>query len=197
MIHIGETGITTREQISRYIGGIFGLVFIVVNAGALPTNVGAPLRGLAIAAFAGLFVVLRRGRAPRPTDTAPQTADAAPRTGFGRRYWLVVAAEVVIGLAGFVAINSLLHAPRATVAWIALVVGLHFFGLAAVWALPPLRWLGAGMSACGAVGLALCAYGSSQATIAAVAGVGPGVLLLGSVWWGVLGNTERRGALTG
>ncbi|MEU9796239.1 hypothetical protein AB0E27_37700 [Streptomyces sparsogenes] len=68
----------------------------------------------------------------------------------------------------------------ATVPWIALVVGLHFFGLAAVWRLAALAWLGAAMSACGAAGLALAACGSSAAAIAAVAGVAPGALLLGS-----------------
>ncbi|MEV7691655.1 hypothetical protein [Streptomyces bungoensis] len=92
----------------------------------------------------------------------------------------MVVIEVVVGLTGIILINGPLRAPLATVPWIALVVGLHFFGLAAVWRLPALRWLGAAMSACGAAGLALAACGSSSATIAVVAGIAPGALLLGS-----------------
>ncbi|ARF59251.1 hypothetical protein [Streptomyces gilvosporeus] len=177
----------TRDRTAGFIGGIFGVVFIGVNAGSLPPVVGLPLRALAVAAFVGLAVVLRRDRAPLPTGTAPTV-------GFGRRYWWVVAVEAVVGVAGILAIRFLLHAPHVTVAWIALVVGLHFFGLAAVWRLTALRWLGAGMSACGAAGLALGAYGASPATIAAIAGVAPGALLLSSVWWGALNHAERRDA---
>lgn len=139
----------------------------------MPSSVGIPLRVLAIGAFLGLLVALRRGH------VSPQTAQA-PRPGFDRRYWTVVAIEAVIGLTGIVLINGLLHTPLATVPWIAFVVGLHFFGLATVWRLAALSWLGAAMSACEAAGLALTACGSSPATIAAVAGVAPGALLLGS-----------------
>ncbi|MEU9303480.1 hypothetical protein [Streptomyces sp. NPDC048269] len=42
------------------------------------------------------------------------------------------------------------------------------------------------MSACGAAGLILAAYGSSPTVIAAVAGIAPGALLLGSGWWSIL-----------
>ncbi|MBV6699133.1 SpoIIE family protein phosphatase [Kitasatospora aureofaciens] len=80
----------TRDQTGRLIGGIFGLVFVEVNAGTLPSVAGVPLRVLAIAAFVGLLVMLRRDRTPLPTRTAP-------RTNFGRRYRLVVAVEAVVG----------------------------------------------------------------------------------------------------
>ncbi|MBT2482864.1 hypothetical protein [Streptomyces sp. ISL-94] len=167
----------TSNQTGWLIGAIFGLAFIQVNAGALPQAVGIPLRVLAIAAFIRLFIALRRAR----TATATAGEGRAPRT-FGRGYLLVVAAEVVAGLAGLVLINRVLHTPDATVGWIALVVGLHFFGLAAVWHMPSLRWLAAAMSTCGAAGLALAASGSPTAVIATVAGITPGALLLGAVW---------------
>lgn len=175
------------NQIGRLIGAMFGLVFVLVNAGALPLAVSIPLRVLAIAAFIGLFIALRRVGVPQAA-----AGRTAPRT-FGRGYRLVVATEVVAGLVGILVINGLLHAPHATVAWIALVVGLHFFGLAAVWRVASLRWLAAAMSACGAGGLILAACGSSLAVIAAVAGLAPGALLLGSVWWSVLAKPERHG----
>ncbi|MGF6886525.1 hypothetical protein ABIA39_004701 [Nocardia sp. GAS34] len=99
-------------------------MFIEVNAGALPLIIDVVLRVLAGAVFLGLLVVLRRSRV---------SPVAVPGTSFGRRYWIVVAVEAVVGMAGIAVINALLHTPRATVAWIALVVGLHFFGLAIVW----------------------------------------------------------------
>ncbi|MER6444622.1 hypothetical protein DEJ51_27715 [Streptomyces venezuelae] len=165
----------TSHQTSRLIGAIFGLVFVAANAGALPTTAAVPLRLLAIASFVWLFIALRRAPAPRAGSAAP--------TRFGRGYLLVVAAEVAAALAGFLVITRVLHTPQASVAWLSLVVGLHFFGLAAVWRMPSLRWLAAAMTACGAAGLALAACGASLAVIATVAGIAPGVLLLGSVWW--------------
>ncbi|MEU6895861.1 hypothetical protein ABZ934_29685 [Streptomyces sp. NPDC046557] len=159
---------------ARLIGGIFGFIFIMVNAAALPMAAAIVFRVLGVAAFVALVAVLRRaGRA------VPVATDAT--TDFGRNYRYVVAAEVVVGAAGLIVLNPVLHARQATVGWIALVVGLHFFGLAAVWRLPSMRWLAAGMSFCGVVGLALSAYGSSASLIALVAGILPGVMLFGSV----------------
>ncbi|MBD0695627.1 hypothetical protein [Streptomyces sp. CBMA123] len=60
---------------------------------------------------------------------------------------------------------------------------MHFFGLAAAWRRPALRTLGAGMAGCGALGLVLAFCGASAAVVALVAGIAPGLMLLGSVWW--------------
>ncbi|WP_234025036.1 MULTISPECIES: hypothetical protein [unclassified Streptomyces] len=169
----------TRDHVAGLIGGAFGAVFIEVNAGSLPPGIGIPLRVLAIAAVLGLLVVRRRGTAVAPGD------GPAPNVGFGRRYWWVVAAEGAALLAGLVVINSVLHAPGATVGWIAFVVGVHFFGLAAVWHRPSLRMLGGAMAVCGLAGLILAGCGAPTAAIATTSGIAPGVLLLASVWWSV------------
>ncbi|MFF4446267.1 hypothetical protein [Streptomyces sp. NPDC001502] len=176
----------TSHQTSRLIGAIFGLVFVVANAAALPTAAAVPLRLLAIASFIWLFIALRRARtSPAGVVGGDARPGAAPRMSrmFGRGYVLVVAAEVAAALAGVLVINLVLHVPQATVAWISLVVGLHFFGLAVVWRMPALRLLAAAMAACGAAGLVLAAGGASLAVIATVAGIAPGALLLGSVRW--------------
>ncbi|MFF2041467.1 hypothetical protein ACFVVX_13625 [Kitasatospora sp. NPDC058170] len=178
----------TSNQTGRLIGAVFGLVFVLANAGTLPPAAGIPLRVLAIASFLWLFIALRRSRTPQ----AAPVGGPAPRL-FGRGYRLVVAAEVTVGLAGILVLNDLLHAPRATAAWITLVVGVHFFGLAVVWRMASLRLLAAAMSACGAAGLVLAACGCSVASIAVVAGIAPGALLLGSVWWSVRAEPGRRG----
>ncbi|PWK74625.1 hypothetical protein BCL76_101359 [Streptomyces sp. CG 926] len=175
----------TSNQTGRLIGAIFGLVFVAANAGTLPTVAAVPLRVLAVVSFVALFIALRRTRTTPAADDESMgaaAAAAAPKR-FGRGYRLVVAAEVVAALAGFLVITRVLHAPQASVAWLSLVVGLHFFGLAAVWRMPSLRWLAAAMTACGAAGLVLAACGASLAVIATVAGIAPGALLLGAVWW--------------
>ncbi|WP_051833673.1 hypothetical protein [Streptomyces katrae] len=178
----------TKDQIGRLIGLGFGLSFIEANAGALPTQAQVPLRVAGVAAFLGLVLFGRR------RTQAVQTADEPRGASFGGRYWLVVLAEVVAVAAGLAVINRVLHTPQATVGWIAAVVGVHFFGLATVWSRPELRTLGGGMTACGVLGLVLAFCGAATALVALIAGITPGVLLLGSVWWSGRTTTPARTA---
>ncbi|MER7948103.1 hypothetical protein ABTY59_12045 [Streptomyces sp. NPDC096079] len=165
----------TKDQTGRIIGAAFGLVFVQANAGSLPTAVAMPLRLLSLAAFLWVTVLGRRG------SGVAGTATPASRTRFGRSYWYVVAAEVLGLVAGLVVIARVLHAPQAAVGWIALVVGVHFSGLAVAWRRPALHVLGASIAACGAAGLALAALGAPVAAGRTVAGILPGFLLLASV----------------
>ncbi len=169
-----------KKQTAPLIGAAFGLAFVLANAGALPSTAAVILRVLAILAFLRLFLALRHRPAGTPAGAAA-AEDAPTAPLFGRGYRLVVAAEVVAGLSGLVVLNPVLHTPKATVGWIALVVGVHFLGLAAVWRRPSLNALAAAMSGCGAAGLALAVADAPAAVIAAVAGIVPGCLLLGSV----------------
>ncbi|MGW6707888.1 hypothetical protein ACWGDE_23780 [Streptomyces sp. NPDC054956] len=189
------------HRTAALVGAVFGLVFIVANAGALPLAIGAPLRGLAIAAFLALVLAIRRSRGAAgeadsvavgpPGGEGSAGADPAPRR-FGRGYRLVVAAEVVAAVGGLLVLNRILHLPDASLPWIALVVGVHFFGLAAVWSMPSLNRLAAAMSLCGAAGLVLAAAGLGLPVIAAVSGITPGVLLLASVWWSLSAAPAAR-----
>ncbi|MER7533997.1 hypothetical protein ABTX77_04290 [Streptomyces sp. NPDC097704] len=165
----------TKDQTGRIIGAAFGLVFIQANAATLPTAAAVPLRLLSLAAFLWVAVLGRRGRAAVPRTGTPSG------TRFGRRYWYVVAAEVAGLAAGLLVIARVLHAPQASVGWIAFVVGVHFSGLAVAWRRPALHVLGASIAACGAAGLVLAGLDAPVAAIRAVAGVLPGVLLLASV----------------
>ncbi|MGW2373129.1 hypothetical protein [Kitasatospora sp. NPDC001683] len=92
-------------------------------------------------------------------------------------------AEVVAIVAGLAVINKVLHTPEATVGWVALVVGVHFFGIAVAWRRPAMHVLGVGLAACGALGLVLAFCGASAAVVALATGIAPGATLLGSVWW--------------
>jgi hypothetical protein len=73
--------------------------------------------------------------------------------------------------------------PRAVVAWVSVVVGVHFLVLAAIWRLPLFRLLGGGIALCGAAGLAAAAGGAATAVVAGTGGVLPGFLLLTASYW--------------
>ncbi|MFF7780229.1 hypothetical protein ACFZCG_38120 [Streptomyces tanashiensis] len=173
----------TKDQTGRVVGAAFGLVFIQPNVGTLPTAVAVPLRLLAVAAFLWVVVLGRRGQGMPAASEAGTGAgdDTRTGTGFGRRYWYVVAAEVLGLVAGLLVISRVLHAPQAFAGWIAFVVGVHFSGLAVAWRRPAFHVLGASIAACGAAGLVLAAVGAPAAAIGVAAGILPGVLLLASV----------------
>lgn len=155
------------------IGAVFGLVYVVVNAGAVPGAASVVLRVLAIAALVGVLMALQRTGATRPGDGV-----GSGRAAFGRGYWTVLAAEVVTAVAGNVVVTRILPGTRAPLAWVTFIVGVHFFGLAAVWRLGFFRRLGAVLAVLGAAGLVLAATGARDATVAVVAGVAPGLVLL-------------------
>lgn len=168
----------SHQAIGSLISGVFGLVFVLVNTGSLSPGVALVLRGLAVAAFLALLVALR---------SSPGGEPAAPRgNGFGPSYGLVVLVEVVALFGGLSVIDRLLDAPQAGVAWVATVVGAHFFALGAVWSEPFFHRLGAGLLACGVAGLLLAAAGGGAPTIDVVGGVLPGALLLGAGLRGAL-----------
>lgn len=150
----------------------FGTVFVLVNSGGLPRPWPLALRvaGLAVAALLVAGLVRARGAAP------PRSA--APAGGFaGLGYWTVVALEAVALFGGLFVINGVLHRQAVSVAWVAAVVGLHFFGLGRLWRMPMYHWLGAVLTALGLAGFVIRALGGSAATVALVSGVGSGLVL--------------------
>jgi len=155
------------------IGVVFGLVFVEANSVGLPARYQAPLRVAGALAAAALFVGI--GRARRAAAQRPASPSRTNR--FGPGYWLVVAAEVAALVAGLIVINRVFHARGLAVAWIAVVVGVHFFGMAVLWRLGLFMALGAALTLLGAVGFALHAGGASNLTVALVSGVGSGAAL--------------------
>lgn len=162
------------QRLGSVIGAVFGLVYVLVNTGGLPRVVGIPLQALGLAAF--VVVLIAVARSPDHGATA--------NGGFGRAYWLVVAAEVAALAGGLAVLNGALHAGWAGVAWVSFVVGVHFFALGAVFREPFFHRLAAAITACGVAGLALAAAGAGAVAVAVVSGVVPGGLLLASGWWG-------------
>ncbi|MGH3392742.1 MAG: hypothetical protein ACRDOO_28070 [Actinomadura sp.] len=177
----------TPDRLGIVIGAAFGLVYVEVNARAIPSPGGALVQALGAIAFVGLLVALHRTRVTRP-------GGGMSRPRFGRGYLLVVVAEVAAIPAGSAVLNGPLDLPQAVLPWVSIVVGAHFLGLAKVWHEASLGRLGAGIAALGAVGVGLAAAGAAQVAIASTAGVGPGVLLLMGSWWAVARQSQAAGA---
>ena len=78
-------------------------------------------------------------------------------------------------------------------AWVSVVVGVHFFALAALWRVSLFRWLGAAIAVCGLAGLAAAGLGASSAVVATMGGVLPGALLLAAGYQGTIAALSRSG----
>ncbi|MFP5068673.1 hypothetical protein ACLFMI_03265 [Pseudonocardia nantongensis] len=165
------------QRIGSVIAAVFGLIYVLVNSGPLPTPWTLTCRVLAaIASIAVLVAVFRSGLRPRHRGGQQGRV-------FGRAYWFVVAVEFVALFGGARLLSGPLDAPEAGVAWVSLVVGTHFFALAVVFGQRFFHGLGGVITGCGVVGLVLAATGAGEPAIALVAGVLPGAVLLGFGWW--------------
>jgi hypothetical protein len=170
------------QRSGSLIGAVFGLVYVVVNAGPLPTAARVPVRVLGIAAFLAVLTSLIRRR-PASAGSTP-SAPAGHTRPFGAAYWAVVAAEAVALFGGLAVLNGVLHRPQAGVAWVSVVVGAHFFALAWVFEMRFFHLLGGIIILCGVTGLALVAGEAGAAPVAVIGGLLPGVVLLAFGWRG-------------
>lgn len=149
-----------RQFMGLLIGAGFGLAFVLANAGPpLSSTVGMVLRVLAVAALVAI-VVLAGVLSRRPAPPAAAEAGPAPAFRFGPFYGVVVLVEVVL-IFGGAQVLRLLEAPgQTTIAWIALVVGLHFLPLAWYWRMREILAAALYISAMGAAGLVMVAVGA-------------------------------------
>ena len=178
------------QRLGSMVGATFGLIYVLINAGELPLALRLPLRLAGAVAFLAVLVAVCRIRGVAPTDGAV----AGRAGGFGRSYWLVVAAEAAALWAGLAVLNGPLHAPHAGVAWVSTVVGAHFFAIAVVFGQRFFHVIGAAIMACGVVGLLLVAGDAGVRLVATVSGIIPGALLLASGWWGAHRTPPRPAA---
>jgi hypothetical protein len=153
------------------IGAIAGLVFILINAGALPRGWSLGLRGAGTTLFVAVLwvsVLRRDGEHPdQPSPTAPAW----------RVYWSMVAFEVVLLTVG-VHVLTRLGRPELTVPWVALIVGVHFLPFARAFGAAVFRVLGLVLIVLAALGGCLAVLvGQDAGTL--TAGVGSGIALLG------------------
>lgn len=178
-----RTGAPTRDATGPFVGSmialVFGLVFVVVNSSGLPTawSLGTRLVAVLAAIVLAAGSVRRLRRSAEPKGPASSGAPMA----FGRRYWLIVAGEVVALVGGLVVINGVLAAGRFGVAWVAVVVGVHFLGLATVWWPKGFTVLGVVIILLGVAGFGVGALGGSATAIGAVSGIASGAALFAMV----------------
>ncbi|MGW0802419.1 hypothetical protein [Nonomuraea sp. NPDC002799] len=171
------------------VGAAFGAVFVVVNAQSpLNTATVYVLRVAACLAAASVlalwFAAVRQERSAGARQErsagARQERSAGGRPGgmFGRGYLVVVAAEAVLLFGGLRLLAAWDRPPQANVAWIALVVGVHFIALAPVWKDWSIAVPGVLLTLLGAAGLVLAST-DAVAWVPIVSGVLSGVVLLG------------------
>jgi hypothetical protein len=153
------------------VGAVFGLVFIEANSGGLPRTWQTVARVGGAVVFVLLLVGIRRARG------AVESGEPAIGTVFGRGYWLIVAAEAAALVGGLIVINVVVGAHELAVAWIALVVGVHFSALGILWKAGVFHVLGTMLTVLGIAGFALYAAGASALAVALVAGVASGIVL--------------------
>lgn len=143
-----------KRFVGFLIGAGFGLAFVLANSGPpLDTTLALVLRVLAVAALLAIIALtVSLSRRPAPGTDTPQEG---PRMRFGAFYGVVVALEVVLILGGIQALRAMEAPMQANVAWIALVVGVHFLPLAWYWRARSILGAAVYISALGAVGLAM------------------------------------------
>ncbi|SDH83755.1 hypothetical protein [Nonomuraea jiangxiensis] len=159
------------------VGALFGAVFVIANAHDPLNPVAVTIaRAAAALGLCGVVVLGRRARAAA-TGQARPAAGRGPRNMFGRGYWLVVAAEAILLFGGIALLRAWGQPEEANVAWIAVIVGIHFVVLAPVWRQPSIAVPGVLLTVVGVAGLVM-AQTSAVAWTPVVAGVLSGVTLL-------------------
>jgi hypothetical protein len=161
------------QSLGLLVGSGFGTAFVLANAGEpLPGAAGIVVRVLAVLSLIAVVVVGFR------TDRRGGAGPEGGRPGwFGPKFGLVVVAEFALIFGGIALLRALGAPEEINVAWIALIVGLHFVALAPVWKRRAIAVPGVLLSGLGGAGMIMAA-GSAVQWIPFVSGVLSGVVLL-------------------
>lgn len=179
-------------EIGSLIGGAFGLVFLIVNSASFSTLGRILVLAMGIAAFAviAFFALRSLGRMESAAGSAAKSAEiqdedpprrAAP---FGRSYWIIVGVEA-LALIGGTRLLSGLGLPELGVAWVAFVVGTHFYALGYVFELNRFHLLATVVTLCAVAGF-IAFFASIPAFIPIFSGIIPGFVLLAFGLWALV-----------
>lgn len=155
------------KPIGSVVGAIAGLVFVLLNAGAVPAASLWRIAGAAAFAAVIWFVVLR----------GPAVDQEPPGRATLRTYGFSVAAMLVALPVGTNILTRVLDKPNAVLVWVVFLVGAHFLPFAHAFRLPVFRWLSASLMIVSIVG-AVPTLASNSATAAGWTGVVAGFVLL-------------------
>ncbi len=191
-----KTGLSTRRtadgaEIGALIGAGFGLLFLVLNTVQFSTLGRTLVIAVGVIVFAGIVVfavrgLLRnRGGGGRLGESGTRGRREPP---FGRAYWIIVLIEAVLLFAGARLLASLGH-PELGVAWVAVVVGTHFYALGRVFGLDRFHVLATVVTLCG-IGGFIAFFAAAPAFIPVISGVISGFVLLAFAVWALV-PTER------
>lgn len=191
-------------EIGSLIGGAFGLVFLIVNSASFSTLGRILVLVMGIAAFAVIvfFAIRSLGRMKRAqvssatsvesvesaesAESAEGQAAAGPRrtVPFGRSYWIIVGIEALALFGGTRLLSGLGH-PELGVAWVAFVVGTHFYALGHVFKLNRFHILATVVTLCGIAGF-IAFFASIPAFIPIFSGIISGFVLLAFGLWALV-----------
>ncbi|GGU94983.1 hypothetical protein GCM10010182_09060 [Actinomadura cremea] len=148
-------------------------------------NSGDPVPGpagiaLRVAAALCLVAVVVTGFRTDPRG-GPEPAERP--SWFGPKFGLVVIAEFALIFGGIAVLRALDAPQECNVAWIALIVGLHFVALAPIWKRTAIAVPGVLLTALGAAGMVMAAM-SRVDWIPFVSGTLSGVVLLAGSLYG-------------
>ncbi|MCW2762140.1 MAG: hypothetical protein JWR85_2341 [Marmoricola sp.] len=158
----------SRDARAGLVGAVFGLVFVLVNAGDLPSPWSLVVRVLGVLAFVAVVVVLRRGGA-EPLPSAGRRAL--------RLYGVAVVVEVLALFGGTSLLNQTGH-EELGLPWVVIVVGLHFVPIGFIFRAKFFYALAGILVALGVLGSALALAGTDRWVVSLVTGVGAGATLL-------------------
>lgn len=168
--------------IGSLIATAFGLAFIEVNSGGRPGSWPLGIRIAGAVVGIGLFISVFRARQLTRAADPSAAAPSGEYAGFAdRRYWRIVGLEALALFGGLAIINLVFGRPVFAVPWIALVVGVHFFGLARLWRVGSFDVLGVVMAVLGVAGFVLGGLGAGLGVVGLASGVGSGVALFVTV----------------
>lgn len=168
----------SRDAVAGLVGATFGLVFVLVNAGPLPTPYDVAVRALGVVLYVGVAVLLVRAgnEAGNGAGNRAGSAEVGPRAV--RTYWTTVALEVVLLLGGATLLGRTGHS-GLSLPWVVCVVGLHFVPFASAFGAPFYLRLAGILVTLGVTGAVLALSGVDPAWVSLVSGVGAGLALLG------------------
>ncbi|MCF2572525.1 hypothetical protein [Brevibacterium sp. UCMA 11754] len=193
-------------EIGSLIGGAFGLVFLIINSASFSTlgRILVLVTGIAVFAVIVFFAIrsLRRMKRAEVSSAASaehaesvasaegQAAAGSRRTvPFGRSYWIIVGIEALALFGGTRLLSGLGH-PELGVAWVAFVVGTHFYALGHVFKLDRFHILATVVTLCGIAGF-IAFFASIPAFIPIFSGIISGFVLLAFGVWALVAVDDR------